>query len=404
MKVIRKAVEGVPGLIESKYIKGNGGVSVRYFARIKEKGGERQPLFALGSDLEQATDRLTEIRIAQRRGEDLSKFKRQRKTGKARVAPTPEAMTFRRYAEIYLAKPQAQALKSHPRDCDYVKHLNEFFGDLPLSGGIKRRHLFEYRDKRLTEFKMIRGKPTKSRVSRGQITNELSCLRKILHAAATDDYRVVIPSFEDKTSKQNERLMWRHPGRDRILEQDEKTRLLAAVPFWVAWVIRFAIETALNLGDCIEMKKTWIDRKNRLVKVPDGRNKSGVEQSPYLYGEARAILDEIELARREVKIASNIEGYMFTRPDGSKLTKDEIEGYITRARKKAKVSDWRFHDTRHEAQTAWSIDNVPDAIAMKMAGLKSPQMRQRYTNIKPRHVAEYMANLEKAKKKLVTQN
>lgn len=55
------------------------------------------------------------------------------------------------------------------------------------------------------------------------------------------------------------------------------------------------------------------------------------------------------------------------------------------------------------AQTAWSIDNVPDAIAMKMAGLKSPQMRQRYTNIKPRHVAEYMANLEK-NKRLVTNN
>jgi hypothetical protein len=38
---------------------------------------------------------------------------------------------------------------------------------------------------------------------------------------------------------------------------------------------------------------------------------------------------------------------------------------------------------RHEAQTAWSIKNVPDAIAIKMAGFKSPQMRLRYTNIKP---------------------
>jgi integrase len=56
------------------------------------------------------------------------------------------------------------------------------------------------------------------------------------------------------------------------------------------------------------------------------------------------------------------------------------------ARKKAKVDDFKFHDFRYMAQTVWSIDNVPAAI-----GLKSPQMRQRYTNIKARHVAEYMA-------------
>ena len=294
MKVIRKAVEGVPGLIESKYIKGNGGVSVRYFARVKEKGRDRQPLFALGSDLEQATDRLTEIRIAQRRGEDLTGFKRQRKTAKPKVEPTPQAMTFRQYGEIYLAKPEAQKLKSHKRDCDYLKHLNGFLGDLPLSGGIKRRHLFEYRDKRLAEFKMVRGEPTKSKVSRGEITNELSCLRKILNAAAADEYPVVVPSFKDKSSKQNERLMWRHPGRDRILDQEEESRIMACYPLWLKRLSVFARETAINQGDCMEMTKAWIDRRNRLVKLPNGRNKSGVEQTPYLTDAALAILDEIE--------------------------------------------------------------------------------------------------------------
>jgi integrase len=95
---------------------------------------------------------------------------------------------------------------------------------------------------------------------------------------------------------------------------------------------------------------------------------------------ALAILDEID-HERAGKIASNVAGYVFTKDDGSKITKQR--GAIRRARVKAKVSDYRFHDTRHEAQTAWSIKNVPDVIAIKMAGFKSPQMRRRYTNIKP---------------------
>jgi integrase len=365
---------------------------------LRSKISGKRALFALGSDRREAADKLTEIKIANRRGEDLSRFKPERK-----VEPKTEAkiqpMTFGRYSEIYLVKPEAQALKSHKRDCDFVKHLNTFFSESVLEGGIKRHHLFEYRDKRLTEFKMRNGKPTTNRIGRGEITNELSCLRKILNAAVADEYPVLIPSFVDKKSKKNERLMWRHPGRDRILDQDEESRLMACYPTWLKRLAIFARETALNQGDCMELTKFWIDRKNRLVKLPNGRNKSGQEQTPYLSEGALAILDEIERDRRAGKIASNVASYVFTKDDGSKITKDDVTGAIRRARKKAKVNDFRFHDYRHMAQTAWSIQNVPDAIAMKMAGLASPQMRQRYTNIKPRHVSEFMTRLENGEQK-----
>ena len=89
MKVIRKAVEGVPGLIESKYIKGNGGVSVRYFARIKEKGRDRQPLFAFGSDFgtgDRSADR-DQNRAASRRGFEQVQAAKENRQGKGRADP-----------------------------------------------------------------------------------------------------------------------------------------------------------------------------------------------------------------------------------------------------------------------------------------------------------------------------
>jgi len=195
-------------------------------------------LFALGTDLREAKDRWSEIKIANRRGEDLSRFKPEKKN---KVAPESEPMKFRRYAEIYLGKPEAQALKSHRRDRDFVNHLNEIFGDLLLTD-----------IKRLKDFVVRYGKPSKSRVSRGEITNELSCLRKILRAAQVDEYPVAVPSFADKSSKKNERLMWRHPGRDRILEQEEEQRLMEHYPLWLQRTAIFARETALNQGDCTE--------------------------------------------------------------------------------------------------------------------------------------------------------
>jgi integrase len=189
--------------------------------------------------------------------------------------------------------------------------------------------------------------------------------------------------------------MWRHPGRDRILEPEEELRLMEFYPLWLKRMAVFARETALNEGDRMEVTKFMVDRKNRLAKLPNGRNKTGQEQTPYLNETALKVLDDIDQDRKAGRIASvGVGGYVFTKEDGSKITKDDVTGAVRRARDKSKVSDFRFHDYRHMAQTAWSIQNVPDSIAMKMAGLSSPQMRQRYTNIKPRHVSEFMSRLE----------
>lgn len=67
-----------PGLYRREYAMATGESSVFYYGRLKCKNGNR-PLFALGTDLREAKDRWSEIKIANRRGEDLSRFKPEKK-------------------------------------------------------------------------------------------------------------------------------------------------------------------------------------------------------------------------------------------------------------------------------------------------------------------------------------
>jgi integrase len=385
-----------PGIYRREYVTANG-PSVLYYGRLKVKRTGNRELFALGPNLKEARDQFSIIKVKNRRGEDLGEFKAK---PKAQQIPEAGPMTVERWSEIYLAKDEVVKLHSHSRDQDFGKHVNRFFGKLLLTQ-VKREHLFQYRDQRLKEFIIRNNKPSQKRVSRGEVTNELAFLRKMLKAAAVDEISVSIPSFSDKSSKKTERLMWRHPGRDRILEPEEESKLIEFYPPWLVRMATFAQETALNQGDTMELKRSMIDRKRRLVMLPDGRNKTGQQQTPFLSDVALKILDEIEADKRSGKIVASIEGYVFTRDDGAKLNKDMVTGAVKRARNKAGVGDFRYHDYRHMAQTAWAVKNVPGPIARKMAGLSSAQMLQRYQNIKPRHVTEFMSKLENVASRMV---
>jgi len=69
------------------------------------------------------------------------------------------------------------------------------------------------------------------------------------------------------------------------------------------------------------------------------------------------------------------------------VNKDMITGAMKTARRRAKISDFRFHDFRHVAQTNWRRKVHVDA-AMLAAGHAGVQMHKRYVNLKADDVAE----------------
>jgi hypothetical protein len=62
--------------------------------------------------------------------------------------------------------------------------------------------------------------------------------------------------------------------------------------------------------------------------------------------------------RKSGKIVANINGLIFTRDDGIAITKAMLTGAVGTARRRAKVSDFRFHDYRHVAQTNLVRQNI----------------------------------------------
>jgi integrase len=215
-------------------------------------------------------------------------------------------------------------------------------------------------------------------VSVGTVSNELSCFRHMLNKARENEIEASAPSFAGLIQRSQ---------RERILEAQEESAMLDAYPPWLRRIAIVARETCLSEGDIIRLTKPMIDRHRREIVPAGGRVKTGVEQRAPLTDRVLELIDEIDREKRRGNIVPNVNGLVFTRDDGRVINKDMITQAVRLARKRAGVSDFRFHDYRHSAKTEWSRQGVHVDVAMKAAGHKSVAMHQRYVNLKPGDVA-----------------
>jgi integrase len=86
----------------------------------------------------------------------------------------------------------------------------------------------------------------------------------------------------------------------------------------------FADETCLSQGDLLRVTEDMIDAKTGVIRLNSGRGETGVEQIPPLTSRCRQILAEIEADRKQSKVR-NVQGLVFTNPDGSPITKGQID-------------------------------------------------------------------------------
>jgi integrase len=176
-------------------------------------------------------------------------------------------------------------------------------------------------------------------------------------------------------------------GRERVLSQGEIKRLFAACAPWLRRLCESSLETCLSEGDLIRLTGDMVDEENGVIVPAGGRCKTEVTQMAPLTDRFRQILSEIDQERKRSKV-KNIGGLVFTREDGRPIDKDMITGALKRACKKAGIRDFRFHDFRHCAKTAWARRGVGVEVAMLAAGHASPQMHQHYIHLQRADVAK----------------
>jgi integrase len=114
----------------------------------------------------------------------------------------------------------------------------------------------------------------------------------------------------------------------RALTAEERAKVLAVYPKWLARLAEFATETCLSEGDLLRLTDDMIDLRFRVV-VPEGdRMKTGSEQASPLTDRALEILDGIKKEKRGDAVGANVNGLIFTWDDGRPITRSMISDAI----------------------------------------------------------------------------
>lgn len=206
-----------------------------------------------------------------------------------------------------------------------------------------------YRDERLQE------------VSPGTIIRELAYLSAIInHARREWDINTVNPL-------QLVRKPATPQGRTRLLTTQERGQLIAELepherrnPLMKPLVL-LALETAMRRGELLAMRWEHVNLGRRTVYLPDTKN-----------GHARTVPLSSAAVRVIEELPRCITGQVFP------IKACSVVAAFTKATKRAKLDDFRFHDLRHTAVSslAHKLPNVIELAAV--TGHRSLAVLKRY--------------------------
>lgn len=182
-----------------------------------------------------------------------------------------------------------------------------------------------------------------------------------LYKAATRDFGIPLPLGNPVASV---RMPTVSNSRNRRLEGDEEMRLLVALDASRGKCLRsvalLALETAMRRGELLALRWEHVDLKRRFLHLPETKN--GSSRDVPLSTKAVAILD---------RLPRKLYGRVF------EVTESAITEGFERAVKRAGITDFRFHDLRHEA-TSRMAEKLQMHELGKVTGHKSPRMLMRY--------------------------
>lgn len=257
-------------------------------------------------------------------------------------------------------------LKSERDLCSYdVKHLQP-------------EHFNDYKERRLKEPSPRKGRDT---IAAGTVKRELTTLKRVIdykkrelgiqiNPVNTED--VKRPAVSDE--------------RDVRLTAEEMKRLLyecyAARNKYLGPFVELALETGARRSNLLRLEWDDLDLEKRTVLFRAIKNSRSPEE----------IKDHMTgLSPRAIKI---LQGLPRTDDRVLPLNSNSVRKAFERARERAEVPYFTFHDIRHERisnliERDWSIIKV-----MAVTGHKDVKSLKRYANMQPEYMADELAKLD----------
>jgi integrase len=169
-------------------------------------------------------------------------------------------------------------------------------------------------------------------------------------------------------------------GRTRRFQNDEEQRLLDACDRGRTPLLRpliiLAVETAMRRGELLDLRWEHVDLKLRVAHLPLTKN-----------GDSR----DIPLSRRAVQTLEELRADGIRQERVFPVTGSSVRLAFEHLRVRAGMSDFRFHDLRHEAISRLFEKGLNIAEVGSISGHRELKMLQRYTHLR---AADLVARLD----------
>lgn len=243
--------------------------------------------------------------------------------------------------------------KSHERDFHSLKHLNAYFGN---------KRLAEITPWLIEKYKRKRSKEAKP----ATVNRELACLKHLFSMAikwneATDNPVRKVKLFKEK----NESL--------RYLSIGEISRLVDHCNDDLKPIVITAIHTGMRKGELLNLTWDMVDLHQNMITLADTKNDE-VRKIP-MTGKLTELFESLKL--------SDGNRWVFKKRDGTRYK--NFQEAFQRAKKKAGLSDIKFHTLRHTFASHMVMSGADLVTVKELLGHKSIKMTMRYSHLSQEH-------------------
>ena len=206
-------------------------------------------------------------------------------------------------------------------------------------------------------------------------------------AALSHVFTIAMKEWEwlDASPIQRLRKLKENRGRLRFLSDNERAALLDACmlekrkPLFL--IVVLAISTGARKQELLSLQWRDVDFDRNQIIVQETKNDE--RRALFIYGTAHNLL-----WKHHVFIRSP---YVF--PDRSGKNPVNIDREFHRARCRAGIPDFHFHDLRHTAASYMAMNGASTADIAEALGHKSLSMVKRYAHLSQTHVAKVVASM-----------
>jgi len=203
--------------------------------------------------------------------------------------------------------------------------------------------------------------------SAGTVQKEFNCVKHILRLAH-EEWNL-IPENPAKTLTLKSLRIKLPPGRVRYLHPDELLTLLEACPEWLRPIVMLGVATGLRRGSILQLRWPQYDERRRMLIIEKTKNGERVIVHLNEIGLLGLLMAAAHFGRGQI-------GKVFL-----DVTEDMVSMAFRRAREKAGIEDFKFHDLRHTNASWLRMTGADIHTIAIMLGHKDIRMSMRYSHL-----------------------